>query len=131
MCDHITRSVMAAEVHAMMHAVDVGMIVEDALNELLNRSREMETFVNRQTIFNVVTKHSNTVDIRLQIDVLALREIYKILELKLIGWIEGKPNPVDILAKEALLQVLSIWELIGKNKLRAEPVGWAIRRRNA
>lgn len=127
-CHRVTRSVMASEVHALIHAVDIGMIVRDALNELLNRNVEMEAFVDSRTLFNVVTKNSNTAERRLQIDIFALRESYKNGELKRIGWIKGNENPADVLTKELLSDASPMSLLMKSNRFNVEPVGWAVRK---
>lgn len=65
---------MAAEVHAFIYAVGIGIVVRDALNELLNRSGDNESFVDSRTLFDVVAKNSNTAKRRCQIDIFALRD---------------------------------------------------------
>lgn len=76
-CYCVTRFVTAAEVSALIHAVRMGMILPDALNELLNQSVEMKAFVDRRTMFNVVAKNGNTTESRMLINIIALRERYK------------------------------------------------------
>lgn len=44
-CHHATQTVMAGGVHALVRAVDIGMIVRNFLNELLIRSVDIEAFV--------------------------------------------------------------------------------------
>lgn len=45
-CHRVKRSVMAAEVYALIYAVDVGRFTRDALNELFGRLIEMKAFVD-------------------------------------------------------------------------------------
>lgn len=75
---------MDAEVQALLHALDIGTIVRDALKELLNPSADMEAFVESKTLFNVVTKTSKTAERQLQIDIFALMESYRDAEMKRI-----------------------------------------------
>lgn len=42
----LLRSVMAAEVHSLVHALDMGMVVKKTLSELLHLNVEMETYVD-------------------------------------------------------------------------------------
>lgn len=99
-CRRATRSVMAAIVHAFIHAVDMGVIVPDTLNELLDGSADIEAFVDSRLLFRGVTKNSNTAVRRLQIDKFVLRKSYKNGELRCIVWINGGKNPADLLTKE-------------------------------
>lgn len=80
---------MAAEVHALIHTVDDGMIVQDTMNELLNRGIGREAFVDSRTLFKVVRKISSNAEKCLQVDIFALGELQK-EELKRIGWTGGK-----------------------------------------
>lgn len=67
---------MTEEVEVMIHAIDMGMIVQVALNESLDRSAEMETFVDSRALFKMITKDSNTVERLLRVDIFVLRESY-------------------------------------------------------
>lgn len=101
-CHRIAYSFMAAQVHEMIHAGDVGMILQNALFELLYRSSEMEAFVYSKTVLSTVTNHSRTAEKRLQTDILASKKSCKKGELKGMGWTQGKQAPVDGLTKEVL-----------------------------
>lgn len=70
-------SIKAAEIYALIHAVNIDMIIRDALNERLRRSVGIQAFVDSWTLFNVVSKNRNTVERRLQIDIFALKENYQ------------------------------------------------------
>lgn len=127
-CHRVTRSVMAAEVHALIHAVDMGMIVQDALSTLFNCSIEVEAFVDCRTLFNVATRNSNTAERRLQNDVFALPEGYNNGELKHIKRMKSNKNPEDVLRKELLPKGSATWAMINKIRMNVDPVGWAIRK---
>lgn len=66
---------MVAELHALIHAVDMGIIVGDALNKFLNCCVDMRAFVDSRTLLNLVRESSNTAEHRLLIDVIALRKV--------------------------------------------------------
>lgn len=89
-CRQVTRSVMAAEVHALVHAFDHRFIIRKTLEELMGRRIEIEAFVNSRTLFNTMSKNSTTTEQRLQITVCALRKSYRKRELKKIGWMLGR-----------------------------------------
>lgn len=89
-CHHVLRSLMAAQVHVLVLALDMGMVVVEPLSELLHLNVEMEACVDSRTLFNFVTGNSNTAERRIQIDALALKESYKKERLWCIDWITGK-----------------------------------------
>lgn len=64
-CGRVTRSVMVAETHAVIHAVDVGMLIRDVLKKLLGQSSEMEAYVYSGTLLDALTKNSKTAERRL------------------------------------------------------------------
>lgn len=72
----VWRSVIAAEIQALVHSVDIGMVITETLRELLLRIVKKEAYVDRQILFHVVTKNSNTDDCWLQIDVFVMKESY-------------------------------------------------------
>lgn len=74
----VSRSIMAAGVHALVLAVDMGLDITETLSKLLSREVELETYIDSLTEFNVVTKNSNLAERRLQIDVfLHWKEVMK------------------------------------------------------
>lgn len=122
-CHYVTRSAMAAEVHALIHAVDVVTLIGDALNELLGRTIALEAYVDSRSLFKVVTKNRNTAERRLQNDMFALRDSYQTGELKSIGWIQGKENPADALAKDVVSERSALWRLMTESTLNVDPIG--------
>lgn len=68
---------MVAEVHAIIYAVDLRIIVQYSLNEFVNRFIEVEALVDSRTLFISLTKHSSTADICLLTDIFVLRKSFK------------------------------------------------------
>lgn len=94
----VWRSVMAAELHEFVHAVDMEIFIKETLCELLKREIEMEAaYVASRTLFNVVMKNKSTAELQLEIYIYMLKESYQKEELKRIGWIPGKENVADVL----------------------------------
>lgn len=89
-CHRITRFVMATEVHAFVHAVDIWMITRDTSNLLLYRSNKMKALVDSCKLFTVVTRHSNTAEKCLIIDLFALKKSYKMEYLMRIVKFQSK-----------------------------------------
>lgn len=75
-CHRVSRMVMAAEVHALIHAVEIGMLMKEILGELMNWEIKMEAYVESRTLFKVIAKNSSTAEHCLQIDVFSLKENY-------------------------------------------------------
>lgn len=84
-CHRLSRSIMAAEVHALVHAFDNGFVVQEVLEELLGRRVELEAFVDSRTLFNVIANNSCTAERRLQIYMCTLREAFRKAELQSTG----------------------------------------------
>lgn len=122
-CHRVTRSVMAAEVHALVLAFDFGYIIRDATEQLLDRRIEMEAFVDSRTLFNVVAKNGSTTERRLQIDIMASKKSYPPEELQKIGWIPGSSIFADGLAKKMILQLTATRKLMTKTNLDVNAVG--------
>lgn len=102
---------MAAEVHAIIYAVALEIIVQYYLNEFLNRCIELEAIMDSRKLFILVTKHSNPAERRLLIDIFSLRESFKKGKLKRRAWIQCEKKPADLLANKAHSQGCSTWEL--------------------
>lgn len=81
---------MIAEVHALVWAFDHRYFVRQALEELLGRQVEMESFVDSRTLFNIIAKNNSTAQGRLQINVWVLKESYKRGQLTRPGLIPMK-----------------------------------------
>lgn len=76
-CHRVTRSVTADEVYALTHAMDVGMLMTDALNAPLGQRIEMKSFVDSGTLFTFVTINSNFAERCLKVDRSVLKEVIK------------------------------------------------------
>lgn len=125
-CRRVTRSVMAAEILALVIGFDQAYIVKHALGELLDIDIPIDAFIDSRTTFNCVAKNASTIEKRLQIDVAALRESYTRGELRCLGWIPGHMNPADGLTKSIVpgnTHALNV--LMNSNKLDLQPQGWA------
>lgn len=73
----------------------------------MTRSISMESLVESNTLFNVISKDASKTQLRLQIEILELSEFYAAEELSRIGWFHGKTNPADALTKFVLSETRS------------------------
>lgn len=91
----IARSVMAAEVPALVLGLYYAFHVKDRVNELLGRPLEFDSMIDSRSVLNVIAKDGETTQRLLQIFVLALRQSYDEKDILRISWVPGKHNPVD------------------------------------
>ena len=126
-CKRVTRSVLAAELHAFVLAFDYAYVLKDMITEIIGRELDLIAYIDSKTLFDVVAKDSNTTEKRLQIDIHALRENYSNKELKSLNWIPGIMNPANSLTKAVYGSNNPLWDLMMTNKLVIQPIGWAER----
>lgn len=123
-CKRVTRSVMAAELLALVHGFDNAYLAQHILQEILDQDIPIDGFVDSRTVFNVVAKSSATLEKRLQIDVNSLRESHGKGELRCLSWIPGSENYADGLTKHSIDSTHPLWSLIKTNKVDVNPQGW-------
>ena len=125
-CKRIARSVMAAEVIALVLGYDVAFVVKDLVEEILGREVKLEVMIDSRTVFNVIAKDGQTAEKRLQIDVLALRQSYDAGELEQFSWIPGSVNPADALTKPVISLKSPLYMMMSTNVFDIDPKGWAL-----
>ena len=123
-CKRVTRSVMAAELFALIYGFDHSFTVRDALHQTTGQLIPIYAFGDSRTVFNVIAKQSSTTEKRLQIDVNALRESYRKGELSSLAWIPGASNPADGLTKGPIKASHPLWKLMRTNHIDLEVQGW-------
>ena len=67
-CKHVTRSVMAAGLMALVHGFDNAYLAQHMLQEILNKKVPIDGYVHSRTVFKLVAKASATLEKRLQIN---------------------------------------------------------------
>lgn len=98
----IARSVMAAELLALVLGFDNAYIIRELVLELTGRRLVIDAVIDSITVFDVIAKRSQTTEKRLQIDVLSLRENHDRGDLDNFGWLPGHLNAADPLTKYKL-----------------------------
>lgn len=122
-CRRVTRSVMAAELHALFYGFDSAYVARDILHELRGRKLDIDGYVDSRTVFNVVAKNSSTLEKRLQIDVHELRESHRKGELRYLAWIPSKQNVAYGVTKGLIDAKHPLGNLMTKNRLDIQPQG--------
>lgn len=123
-CQRVTRSVMAAEIHALLYGFDNAIIVQNLLHDVTGTLYSIDGLVDSKTLFNVVAKDGKTLEKRLQIDVHSIRESLNVGDLKRLGWIPGNQNYSDGLTKELINRSHPLWILMTTNKTDFIEDGW-------
>jgi hypothetical protein len=122
----VTRSVLAAEILALVYGWDNAFVIRHTLEEMFGKKVPVDAFVDSRTTFDCVAKQSATLEKRLAIDISALRQSYTLGELNCIGWIPGADNPADGLTRSTILKEdHPLIRLMISNKLHIQPEGWA------
>lgn len=96
----ITRIIIAAELLALVSAIDNAYIVNGILDGLFDTNIPLKIYTVSKPAFNRVAKQSNSLEKRLQIDAAGLRESYMRREISAFAWIPGCHNLADGLAME-------------------------------
>lgn len=125
-CKRVARSVMAAEIQALVLGFDYAFVVKDLIEEILGHHISLDALIDSRTVFNVIAKDAQTAERRLQIDVLALRQSYDAGELERIGWIPGDKNPADSLTKPVLNIRSPLFSIMVTNRFLTKPQGWSV-----
>ena len=123
-CKRVCRSVMAAEVHAMVLGFDYVYIIRDLIYEITGRKLDIEAITDSKSLFNVVTKDGQAAERRLQIDMLTLKQNYDAGELSRMSWIPGTLNPSDALTKYIVSKLTPLYQVMIDNKFVVPQKGW-------
>jgi hypothetical protein len=128
-CKRITRSVLASEIYAMAHGVDIAIAIGSTLNVIMDRLSlphiPIVVCTDSLSLYECLVKLGTTKEKRLMIDIMALREAYERGELKDIRWIDGRDNPADAMTKATANA--SMEQLINTNELELRVQGWVNR----
>ncbi len=73
-CQHVTRSVLRAEVYAFSHCLDFVLVLTHDLSSMLGRKVSTVLFTDSKCLFDTITKLSTVAEKRLLIDIAAIRE---------------------------------------------------------
>jgi hypothetical protein len=118
-CKRVTRSVLASELYGMVSGFDHAIALSTTLNQIA-RNLDIPDIpiiicTDSKSLYDCLVKLGTTMEKRLMIDVMSLREAYEKREITEIRWINGKDNPADAFTKKTANNSLS--QLIRTNRL--------------
>jgi hypothetical protein len=123
-CKRVTRSVMAAELHALSYGFDQVFVARHLAEEIFATQIPVDEYIDSSTVFNTITRSTGTLEKCLQIDAFALRESHRRGVLRNIAWIPSGDSISDALTKGVPSSSHSLVQLVRSNKLSTQPHGW-------
>lgn len=124
-CKRVTRSVMAAEIHALVYGFENAYIARDIVSEILGRSVAVDAFIDSRTLFIVVPKNAGTLGKRLQIDFRALKQSHENGELRNLAGIPSKENISDAMTIPCTWTQHSLQSVMKENRFSVDVQKWA------
>ena len=124
-CKRVCRSVMAAEVQALILGFDFAFVIRYLINDITGIHMDIEGMTDSRTTFNVVAKETQSTERRLQIDIHSLRESYDTGEMKRMSWIPGVINAADQMTKPILSELSPLYRIMSSNRFEVRPHGWS------
>ena len=128
-CKRVTRSVLALELYAIVHGVDIATTINTTLKMITKQIGIMEipTIIctDSFSLYECMVKLGTTKEKRLMIDIMAIRQSYERRELSEIRWINGNDNPADAMTKSNPVKALQ--NLVDTNELVIRVEGWVQR----
>jgi hypothetical protein len=123
-CKRITRSVLAAELYALVNAFDSAAVIRDTLTQILHLTEQLPLVVctDSKSLYDCLVKLGTTQEKRLMIDLMCLRQAFERHEINEVKWIDGNTNPADAMTKAKPCSALK--NLIDTNKLQLRVEGW-------
>jgi hypothetical protein len=105
-CKRVTRSVLASEIYAMIHGVDMGIATSTTLDMITAKlgipGIPLIVCTDSFSLYECLVKLGTTKEKRLMIDIMSLRQSYErreLFEIRWIRWIHGQDNPADAMTK--------------------------------
>lgn len=98
-CKRVTRSVLAAELYAMVQGFDAASALKNCVDQIFKKPIPLIICVDSFSLYECMVKLGTTREKRLMIDIAALRQAYERREIAEVIWIEGPNNPADSMTK--------------------------------
>ena len=123
----VARSVLSAELLAMMHDFDITSTISLSVQEIYGRNIPVRIYTDSKCLYDNVVTLGSTTEKRMLIDLSILRESYECREIDDIYWIPSCQNPADAFTKKG--NCTALFSLMQENKLLLTPNAWEQRPR--
>ncbi len=126
-CKRITRSVLTIELFAMIHDFDVDSVLKVILIKMLflKTSTSLILVIDTKFLYDCLVRVEITVEKRLMMNVMTLRQSYERREITEIKWIHESNNSVDSMTKSKSFSALKT--IIDINRINLDTIEWVKR----
>jgi hypothetical protein len=105
-CKRVIKSVLAAELYAMINDFDVEAIIKSIIKRMLHIFLSLILFTNSKSLFDCLIKLETTSEKRLMIDLMCLKQSYEKKKIAKIRWIDENINFADAMTKSKFCNAL-------------------------
>lgn len=96
----VAKSVLAAELFALINGFDVGFSIKESLQRMTGVKKiDLTLMTDSRSLYGLAISLAQTTERRLQIDLEIIRQAYERRELNNVIWIAGDENTADDLTK--------------------------------
>jgi hypothetical protein len=124
-CKRMTRSVLAAELYALVHDFDLDVALKATLSAILDRFVSFVLCTDSKSLYDCLVKLDTTQKKRFMIDVMSLRQSYERRKITKIKWIHDINNSIDFMIKSKTFTILKT--LIDINTINMNIIEWVER----
>jgi hypothetical protein len=124
-CKRVIRSVLAAKLYAMINDFDVEAMIKSIIERMLHIFLSLILLTDSKSLFDCLIKLDTTIEKRLMIDLMCLRQFYERRQIAEIRWIDENINSANAMTKFKLCNVLI--SLIDTNSLNLKITEWVER----
>ncbi len=124
-CKRVTRSVLATELFAMIHSFDVDSVLKVILTKMIDISISLILIIDSKFLYDCLIRLEITVEKRLMMNVMILRQFYERREIIEMKWIHEINNFVDFMTKSKSSFALRM--LIDINQINLDIIEWVKR----
>ncbi len=116
---------LTVELFAMIHDFDVDFVLKVILTKMIDILISLILITNSKLIYDCLIRLEITVEKRLMIDVMTLRQCYERREITEVKWIHETNNSIDSMIKTKSSTVLKT--MIDINKINLDTIEWVER----
>ncbi len=108
----------------MIHDFDVDSVLKAILTKMFDVFISLILATDSKSLFDCLVRLETTVEKRLMIDVMALRQSYERREITEVKWIDGSNNPADSMIKTGSKASSALRQVIDTNRIKLDSTEW-------